>query len=93
MEQKLYLYDKKKNIVMDLQADLKWIYKELENVKDPTLLAAIKNILKYRKKVSSERISLEQYNKELEASEKEIEQGNFYTHEEVRERIKQWGRK
>ena len=78
---------------MDLQADLQWIHKELDNVKDPTLLEAIKNILKYRKKVSSERISIEQYNKELEASEKEIEQGNFYTHEQVRERVKKWGRK
>lgn len=93
MEQKLYLYNTKEDIVMDLQADLKWIQKELQTVKDPTLLEAIKNILKYRKKVSSERISIEQYNKELEASEKEIEQGDFYTHEQVRERIKQWGRK
>ena len=78
---------------MDLQADLQWIHKELDNVKDPTLLEAIKNILKYRKKVSSDRISIEQYNNELEASEKEIEQGNFYTHEQVREMAKQWGRK
>ncbi|NQX86519.1 MAG: hypothetical protein HRT67_11560 [Flavobacteriaceae bacterium] len=50
-------------------------------------------MLKYRKKVSTERISIEQYNKELEASEKEIEQGNFYTHEQVKERASQWGRK
>ena len=93
MEQKLYLYNKKKNIIMDLQADLKWIHQELDNVKDPTLLEAIKNILKYRKKVSSERISIEQYNKELEASEKEIESGNFYTQEQVRKKASQWGRK
>lgn len=78
---------------MDLQADLKWIHKELDKVKDPTFIEAIKNMLKYNKKVSSERISIEQYNKELEASEKEIEQGNFYTHEQVRERASQWGRK
>ena len=78
---------------MDLQADLKWIQQELSNVKDPTFIEAIKNMLKYRKKVSTERISIEQYNKELEASEKEIEQGNFYTHEQVRERASQWGRK
>ncbi len=77
---------------MDLQADLKWIHEELDNVKDPTLLEAIKNILKYRKKVSSERISIEQYNKEIDESIAEIERGEFYTHEEVKEHIKQWGK-
>lgn len=78
---------------MDLQAEIKWIHQELDNVKDPTFIEAIKNMLKYRKKVSSERISIEQYNKELEVSEKEIEAGNFYTHEQVREIASQWGRK
>ena len=79
--------------VMDIKADIKWIQKELKDVKDPTLIEAFKNLLKYRKKVSSERIGIEQYNKELEASEKEIEQGNFYTQEQVREKAGQWGRK
>jgi hypothetical protein len=27
---------------MDLQADLKWIHQELDNVKDPTFIEAIK---------------------------------------------------
>tara|TARA_R110002033_G_scaffold170860_1_gene214522 strand:- start:6484 stop:6720 length:237 start_codon:yes stop_codon:yes gene_type:complete len=77
---------------MDLQADLKWIQQELSNVKDPTFIKAIKNMLKYRKKVSSERISVEQYNKEIEASIAQIENGQTYTHEEMGERIKQWGK-
>ena len=75
---------------MDLQADLKWIQKELQDVKDPTLLEAIKNILKYRKKVSSERISVEQYNKELDESIAQIERGEFYTQEEVEKMAKEW---
>jgi hypothetical protein len=78
---------------MDLQAEIKWIHQELDTVKDPVFIEAIKNMLKYRKKVSSERISIEQYNKELETSEKEIELGDFYTHDQVRERASQWGRK
>ena len=41
----------------------------------------------------TERISIEQYNRELETSEKEIALGNFYTHSEVRKRANQWGRK
>lgn len=89
----MYFYGKKNEIIMDVQADLKWIHRELDKVKDPTFIEAIKNMLKYNKKVSTERISIEQYNQELEASEKEIEQGSFYTHEQVRERASQWGRK
>ena len=75
---------------MDLQADLQWIHKELDNVKDPTLLEAIKNILKYRKKVSSERDTIEQYNKEIDQSIAEIDQGKFYTQEEVENMAKEW---
>ena len=52
---------------MDLEADLKWIHQELDNVKDPTFIEAIKNMLKYRKKVSLERIGLDQYNEEINA--------------------------
>lgn len=81
---------------MDVQAEINWIKKELTHVKDVKLIEAFKNLLQYRKRVSEnleERISIEQYNKELEASEKEIESGNFYTHEEVLNRIGQWGRK
>jgi len=79
---------------MDLQAELKWIHKELDEVKDETLLEAIKNMLKYRRKVvKSERISIEQYNKEIDESIAQIEKGEVYTHQEVKERMKQWGRK
>ena len=80
--------------VMDLQADIKWILKELKDVKDPTFIEAIKNMLKYRKKVSNtERISIEQYNKELDESITDIETGNVHSHEEVKAMMQQWGRK
>ena len=78
---------------MDLQADIKWIQKELNKVKDETLLKAIKSILKYRAKVvQSKRISLEQYNKELDEAEADIEAGNYYTTDEARKIASQWGR-
>ena len=92
MEHKLYLYSKKNEIIMDLQADLKWIHRELDKVKDPTFIEAIKNMLKYNKKVSSERISIEQYNKEIDASIAQIDSGQTYTHQQMGERIKQWGK-
>lgn len=77
---------------MDIKADIKWIRQELKKVKDPTLIEAFKNLLQYRKKVSSERIDIEQYNKEVDESIAQIARGEFYTHEEMGERIKQWGK-
>jgi len=72
---------------MDLQADIKWISKELKTVKDETLIEAFKNMLKYRtKKIQSERISIEQYNKEIER----IDNGEFYTQEEVEKMMDKW---
>lgn len=76
---------------MDLHADIKWIQNELNEVKDATLLQAIKNILMYRSKESQpERISIEQYNKEIDEANARVDKGEFYTHEEVEEIAKEW---
>ena len=77
---------------MDIKADIKWIQEELKEVKDPTLIEVFKNLLQYRKNVSSERISIEQYNKEIDASIAQIESGKTYTHHQMGERIEQWGK-
>lgn len=75
---------------MDLQADLKWIHQELDKVNDPSFIEAIKNMLKYRKKLSSERISIEQYNEEIDASIEQIKIEETYTHQQMGDRIQQW---
>lgn len=64
---------------MDIKADIKWIQNELKEVKDPTLIEAFKNLLQYRKNVSSERISIEQYNKEIDEAIARVENGDFHT--------------
>jgi len=38
-------------------------------------------------------IDIEQYNKDIEEAEKEIEAGNYYTHEQVLAEIKTWKKK
>lgn len=38
-------------------------------------------------------ISIEQYNRELEEAEDEIDRGEFYTHEEALERLGKWKKK
>ncbi len=76
---------------MDIQGDLKWIQQELKYVKDPALITIIKNMLEYRKKVvHSQRISVEQYNEEIDAAIQDIENGDYYTQEEVRKISSQW---
>ncbi len=77
---------------MDIKADIKWIQKELKEVKDPTLIEVFKNLLQYRKNVSSERISIGQYNKEIDTSIAQIESGKTYTHQQMGERMEQWGK-
>ena len=78
--------------LMDVQANLKWIQQELESVEDPAFLMVIKNMLEYRKKmVQSQRISVEQYNKEIDEAIEDVKAGRVHTHEQVKETIKQWG--
>ena len=45
-------------MIMDLQADLKWIYKELEEFKDVDLIKSIKGLIEKRKRTSLERIDI-----------------------------------
>jgi len=35
---------------MDIQADIKWIQKELKEIQDPDLIEIFKNLLRYRHK-------------------------------------------
>jgi hypothetical protein len=76
---------------MNLTDEKKWIQKELESVTDPAFLAIIKNMLEYRKQISkSERISIEQYNKEIDEAVADIEKGNFYTQEQTKKIAERW---
>jgi SMC interacting uncharacterized protein involved in chromosome segregation len=73
---------------MDLQADLKWIHQELDNVKDPTLLEAIKNMLKYRTKSNPQ--TIEEYNRDIELAEEDIKAGRVYTQNQIEDLREQW---
>lgn len=76
---------------MDLATELKWIHKELDNVNDPFLIEAFKNILKFNQKTSlSDRINIEQYNKEIDEAITEIENGKYHTQEEARKIANRW---
>ena len=75
-------------MIMDIQADLKWIQQELESVKDPTLLDAIKNILQYRKRYEPQ--SIEDYNNDIELAEQDIKEGRIYNQNQIEQLRAQW---
>jgi predicted transcriptional regulator len=63
----------------------------LDSEEKKSLLSVIKSFLK--RKESSEavgRISIEQCNKEIDAAMARVQNGHFYTHEEVEEMSKEW---
>ena len=91
MEHKLYLYTSKSTSIMNIQADLNWIQKELKEVKDPTLIEVFKNLLKYRKKVK-DALSKEQKQEEalMVEAEADIKAGRVYSIDEAHKIIDNW---
>ena len=75
--------------VMDINIERSLLIKELQQVEDLSLLQAIKAVLHYGLK-NEGRISLEQYNRELEEAEARIDRGDFFTQEEVEKMAKEW---
>ena len=74
---------------MDINAERSLLIKEIKQVEDIALLQAIKAVLHYGLK-NEGRISVEQYNRELEEAEAEIDRGEFITHEELKKQMKTW---
>jgi len=74
---------------MDINAERSLLIKELQQVEDISLLKTLKAVLHYGLK-NEGRISVEQYNRELEEAEAEIDRGEFVTHEELKKQMKAW---
>ncbi len=64
---------------------------EIEKIDDDTFLSALKTILDNRK--TSPKEYLEQYNNELKVAEEDIEKGNFYSHDDIKNKMEQWKKK
>ena len=74
---------------MNINSERSLIIKELQQVEDISLFQAIKAVLHYGLK-NEGRISLEQYNRELEEAEAEIEKGEFITNDDLKKQMKAW---
>ena len=75
---------------MDLHAEKTALIKRLEKINDISLIRVLKHMVDFGLQSSEERISLEQYNKELDQAEAEMDQGEFYTQNEVEKMAKKW---
>ncbi|WP_394776673.1 hypothetical protein [Flavobacterium sp.] len=64
---------------------------EISKIDDESFLSALKTILDSRS--NSSKSYLTKYNEELKVAEEEIENGNYYSHKEVMDKIEQWKKK
>lgn len=74
---------------MDLQTRKYKFIQKLFGINE-TLFEQLESVLKKGAIESPERISLEQYNKELDESIAQIEKGEFHSQEEVEKMAKEW---
>jgi hypothetical protein len=74
---------------MDINIERSLLIKELQLVEDPSLLQAIKAVLYYGLK-NEGRISIEQYNEELDEANARIEAGEFITQEDLEKEASKW---
>jgi hypothetical protein len=74
---------------MDIKSEKAVLLREIEQLEDISLLRVLKSMLHYGLK-NEGRISLEQYNKELEEADTEIEKGDFLTHDEAMKEVRSW---
>lgn len=76
---------------MDIRADINWIHQEIDKVKDPNFIEKIKRLLETIN-TSKEATALE-YNADIDAALKNINDGAYYTQEDAKNLSKKWGRK
>ena len=71
---------------MDIQADIKWIRAELKSVRNPHLIEAFKQLLKYR---GEEKVH-GALNESLERAKADKAEGRTRSHDEVKAKYDKW---
>ena len=76
---------------MDLQAEIKWIETALSESKDPTFIAAVKNMITSMRKVK-ETLSKSQVKEDalMAEAEADIKAGRTYSIEEAHKIVESW---
>ena len=77
-------------IQMDIQAEKSALIKRLEEINDRSLIQALNHIMDFGLRDKEGRISIEQYNRELDKAEEEMNRGEYISHEDFKEEMKKW---
>jgi len=72
-----------------MEQELFQYFLQLDEAEKKSVLQMLKTFVKGREKKAT-RISIEQYNKEIDEAIARVEAGEFYTHEEVERMSKEW---
>ena len=73
-----------------LEQEFDQYWSKLSIVEKESLLAVAKNYVQLKDENDTERVSIEDYNKEIDEAMARIDAGEFHTHEEVVEMSKTW---
>ena len=73
-----------------LEQEFDQYWSKLNIVEKESLLAVAKNYVQLKDENDSDRVSIEEYNKEIDEAVARVEAGEFYTHEEVVKMSKDW---
>ena len=72
-----------------LDQEMQAYFMQLNEAEKKSVIQMLKKFLK-GKREKKERVSIEQYNSELEEAEAEYQKGDYLTHEELLKEIKKW---
>ncbi|MFT3950102.1 MAG: hypothetical protein QM763_24265 [Agriterribacter sp.] len=72
-----------------LEKEMYNYFTQLNEAEKKSVVKMLKTFVKGKDKIHAN-ISIEQYNKELEEAEKQIEAGSFITHEDLEKEMRQW---
>ena len=72
-----------------LDQELVYYMFQLDEAEKKSVLQMLKTFVKGREK-NTDRITIEQYNKEIDEAIARVEAGEFFTHEEVEKMSKDW---
>ena len=72
-----------------LEQEMSQYFTQLNTEEKKSIVNMIKTFLQTRKQDNS-RVTIEQYNKEMEESERQIEDGKFVTHDELEKEMEKW---
>jgi len=74
---------------MNIEAEKALLKSELEKIDDISLLRVLRQMVLYGLK-NEGRISIEQYNRELDKAEAEVAQGKSITHDDLKKQMAGW---